>query len=87
MLEPLLFDEIEQLLELLIRLAGEADDEGGAQDSVWHRLADVGDALASLGDRGALHASEHVRWSHAEAAYRRTGAHWGGEPSSRPGAG
>ena len=40
-LELLLFDEVEQLLELGVRLPGEADDERRAEHRVRHGVADV----------------------------------------------
>ena len=59
MVELLLLDEVEELIELVLGLAGEAHDEGGPEDGVRDRAADDLDALAGLGEPRALHALEH----------------------------
>ena len=46
MVDAVLLDEVEQLIELFVGLAGEADDEGGAENDVRDGLADRLDALA-----------------------------------------
>ena len=52
-------DEVEQLLELVVGLAGEADDEGGADGDVRHGGAEAGEGVEDHRDVvGALHTSE-----------------------------
>ena len=57
-----LVDEVQQHLELLLGLAGEADDEGGAQGDLGADLAPLLDALqGALDGAGALHQFEDAR--------------------------
>ena len=62
MVELLLLDEIEQRLELLVGLAGVADDQGGAHHDVRHPGAGMVDEAAGHGDvAGAVHVPQHGR--------------------------
>jgi hypothetical protein len=61
-IEFLLFDKIEQRLELLIGLTGIADDQGGAHHDVRHPGAGMVDEAARHGDvAGAVHVPQHDR--------------------------
>ena len=54
-------DEVGQLGEVLLRLAGEADDERGSEDDAGDGGADFFDGLEEdVGVRSALHALEDV---------------------------
>jgi hypothetical protein len=62
MVELLLLDKIKQGLELLVGLAGVADDQRGAHHDVWHPGAGVIDQAAGHGDiAGAVHVPQHSR--------------------------
>ena len=67
-LEPRLADQLDRLLEIVVRLAAEADDEVAGHGGAGNRLADAGEHLAVLFDRvAALHPLQHV----VRAALRR----------------